>query len=87
MELVIPSCVRDYHMERYEWQSYVGEELLCKHEIGNVDQYAIAASEVRPHLVTRSFLRRVSSGEKRSGHMRLAGSDVTTYVCEYVCKL
>jgi len=43
MELVIPSCIRGYHVYGEVWTAVLGEQLYCEREVGNVvDQYAVA---------------------------------------------
>jgi len=43
MELVIPSCIRGYHVYGEVWTAVLDKQLLCEREVGNVvDQYTIA---------------------------------------------
>jgi len=43
MELVIPSCIRGYHMYGEVWMAVLGEQLYCEREVGNVvDRYTVA---------------------------------------------
>ena len=43
MELVVSSCVRGYHVYGEVWTTFMGEQLFCEQEIGNVvDRYAVA---------------------------------------------
>ena len=44
MELIIPSCIRGYHVYGEIWTAVLDEQLFCEREIGNVvDRYAVAA--------------------------------------------
>ena len=55
MELIVASCVHDYHVYSKNRTAALGEELYCEQDIGNViDQYAIDmkkdSSETIGHL-------------------------------------
>ena len=44
MHLVVPSCIRGYHVYGEIWTAVLNEQLSCEREIGNVvDRYAVAA--------------------------------------------
>ena len=44
MHLVVPSCIRGYHVYGEIWTAVLNEQLSCKREIGNVvDRYAVVA--------------------------------------------
>ena len=43
MELIIPSCIRGYHVYGEIWTAILGEQLFGECEIGNIeDRYAVA---------------------------------------------
>ena len=46
MEIRVQSCVRGYHIYEDCWATFLGEELTCQREIGNVvDRYAVAVKK------------------------------------------
>ena len=46
MEFRVQSCVRGYHVYEECWAAFLGEELTCQREIGNVvDRYAVAVKK------------------------------------------
>ena len=52
MEFHLQSCVRGYHVYGEHWSAFLGEELTCQREIGNVlDRYAIAVKKDTGEIV------------------------------------
>ena len=52
MEFRVQSCVRGFHVYAEHWTAFVGEELTCQREIGNVvDRYAIAVEKATGETV------------------------------------
>ena len=46
MEFHFQSCVRGYHEYGEHWTAFLGEQLTCQHEVGNVtDRYAVAVKK------------------------------------------
>ena len=51
MEFRIQSCVRGFHVYGEHWTAFVGEELTCQLERGNVvDRYAVAVEKASSSL-------------------------------------
>ena len=52
MEFCIQSCVRGFHVYGEHWTAFVGEELTCQRERGNVvDRYAVAVEKATGETV------------------------------------
>ena len=52
MEFHVQSCVRGFHVYGEHWTAFVGEELTCQREIGNVaDRYAVAVEKATGETV------------------------------------
>ena len=52
MEFRVQSCVRGFHVYGEHWTAFVGEELTCQREIGNVvDRYAVAVEKATGETV------------------------------------
>ena len=44
MEFHFQLCVHGYHEYGEQWTAFLGEQLTCQHEVGNVtDRYAVQA--------------------------------------------
>ena len=52
MEFHVQSCVRGFHVYGEHWTAFVGEELTCWQEIGNVvDRYAVTVEKATGETV------------------------------------
>ena len=52
MEFPIQLCIRDFHIYGEHWTAFVGEELTCQRERGNVvDRYAVAVEKATGETV------------------------------------
>ena len=61
MELIIPSCIRGYHVYGEIWTAVLDEQLFCEREIGNVlDRYAVAAKN-DSHITVGHLPRKIST--------------------------
>ena len=55
-------CVRGYHIYKREWVPFIGEELLCHREIGNIsDPYAVAVLKPESSQVVGHVPRKISA--------------------------
>ena len=52
MEFCLQSYVRGYHEYGEHWTTFLGEQLTCQREVGNVtDQYAVAVKRTVAKLL------------------------------------
>ena len=55
-------CVRGHHIYKREWVPFIGEELLCHREIGNIsDPYAVAVLKRESSQVVGHVPRKISA--------------------------
>ena len=60
-ELEIVSCVRGFHVYRFLWNPVLGEELICRREIGNAeDRYAVGVYITEENALVGHLPRRIS---------------------------
>ena len=46
MEFCFQTCVHGYHVYGEHWTAFLGEQLICQREVGNVaNQYAVAVKK------------------------------------------
>ena len=61
MEMIIPSCIRGYHVYGKVWMAVMGEELLCERELENVvDRYAIAVKKLDSGITVGHLPKKIS---------------------------
>ena len=78
MEIIVPFCIRGYHIYGEVWTAVMGEELLCERKLGNVvDRYAIAVKKPDSGVTVghlRKKISRVCSSLAGPDHYFLQGA-------------
>ena len=83
MELIVPSCIRAYHVYGEVWTAALGEQLYCEREPGNVvDRYAMAVKKPDSHVIVGHLPQKIS---RVCSMFTQRGGEITATVTGHHC--